>query len=561
MHEASNTETGSSIPTITPTAMSGRAITWSGRWTHASSAGAQITIAQAVTYEMADRAVRVDVTLTNTGTVALSDVTYGRRGEPDQGSCNIGSDFATLNDVVRSPPTDASALVTATTTAGVTPTVILGVGSFDTRMRSDVGSWPGGIAAVWTSPRDPNGAAEDTWIQWAFREPSLAVGASTTFTFFYVFGSTAAEVATRLDDLRFPSGPCVGLAEGAACTTGTGDAGLCRGGVCCTGCFDGTRCVAGRSSAACGIGGATCASCDDSMFCTLDACASGACMHAPDPSICDDGAECTMDVCDEATDSCSHPPYADVRNIGGVCVAPGTIHSVYPCQVCDPTRRTDDWSPMAAGAACGATTCAVGRLTTRACDGAGVCVAAAPMPCPTGMCADASSCTPPCTEGDCAAGSYCDATTMRCEPLVSAGGACADAVECASGICVDGVCCDAACDGTCERCDLAGLGGTCAAVPAGMDPDGECALACDGAGMCEPMPDAGPPDAGAPDAGPPDAGPVRGDAGANDAAVPAPDAGGPITTRGGCGCRVAPSAPAPWLMLGALAWALLRRRR
>jgi hypothetical protein len=69
--------------------------------------------------------------------------------------------------------------------------------------------------------------------------------------------------------------------------------------------------------------------------------------------------------------------------------------------------------------------------------------------------------------------------------------------SCASGFCVDGVCCDRACAGTCEACSASKTGGSdgvCKAVPAGMNPDGEChdqgmtscksTGVCDGAGAC-----------------------------------------------------------------------------
>ncbi len=62
--------------------------------------------------------------------------------------------------------------------------------------------------------------------------------------------------------------------------------------------------------------------------------------------------------------------------------------------------------------------------------------------------------------------------------------------DCLSGFCVDGVCCDTACNQICEACTmtLSGMAdGTCAPIPAGQDPDGDCTLpeTCDGAGMCQ----------------------------------------------------------------------------
>ena len=63
-----------------------------------------------------------------------------------------------------------------------------------------------------------------------------------------------------------------------------------------------------------------------------------------------------------------------------------------------------------------------------------------------------------------------------------------------SGQCVDGVCCASACPGACQACNVEGAAGTCMPVPAGQDPDNECAEdppagcqrdgACDGSGGC-----------------------------------------------------------------------------
>jgi len=67
------------------------------------------------------------------------------------------------------------------------------------------------------------------------------------------------------------------------------------------------------------------------------------------------------------------------------------------------------------------------------------------------------------------------------------GSGCADGSECPSGFCSDGVCCDRACDGACESCNLPIISGTCTPIPAGSDPDDECAGAstCNASGFCE----------------------------------------------------------------------------
>ncbi|MCC6521510.1 MAG: hypothetical protein IT373_02505 [Polyangiaceae bacterium] len=101
--------------------------------------------------------------------------------------------------------------------------------------------------------------------------------------------------------------------------------------------------------------------------------------------------------------------------------------------------------------------------------------------------------TPVCIEGLCAlhatvADQSCAAGAGVCDGLgqcVQANGTpCVTGNQCQSGSCADALCCDAACDGTCERCDGA-TPGTCEPVPAGLDPDGNCAGGvCNGQGTC-----------------------------------------------------------------------------
>ncbi len=71
---------------------------------------------------------------------------------------------------------------------------------------------------------------------------------------------------------------------------------------------------------------------------------------------------------------------------------------------------------------------------------------------------------------------------------------CSRADQCTSGVCTQGICCDSACDGICESCKLASAVGTCLPVPAGEDPEQQCAADlpgscgkegnCDGYGAC-----------------------------------------------------------------------------
>ena len=79
---------------------------------------------------------------------------------------------------------------------------------------------------------------------------------------------------------------------------------------------------------------------------------------------------------------------------------------------------------------------------------------------------------------DCGNGAVCDGNG-NCGD--NTGGPCVDDSECSSGMCIDDVCCATDCAGECEACNVAGVEGTCSAVPAGSDPDDECT----GVGVCD----------------------------------------------------------------------------
>jgi hypothetical protein len=62
---------------------------------------------------------------------------------------------------------------------------------------------------------------------------------------------------------------------------------------------------------------------------------------------------------------------------------------------------------------------------------------------------------------------------------------CALPDQCASGRCVDGVCCESECSAVCESCNIPGLQGSCAPVPAGgTDTTCDGTMACDGSSGC-----------------------------------------------------------------------------
>ncbi|MET0285962.1 MAG: hypothetical protein ABW352_15880, partial [Polyangiales bacterium] len=120
------------------------------------------------------------------------------------------------------------------------------------------------------------------------------------------------------------------------------------------------------------------ASCDDAQFCTVsDRCdATGHCLGAARD--CDGGASCDSS-CDEARDTCVEGRAGCA--IGGACIPQGTLRDGNTCQLCDPTRSTSAWSPVALGATCSdGAFCTVGDV----CDGSGSCQGTA-NPCSDGL--------------------------------------------------------------------------------------------------------------------------------------------------------------------------------
>ena len=367
----------SNFTTTAGPTVAGRTITWTGTYASGSDS---VRVSQIFTFNAADRFVRLDVTVTNTGTTALSNVHYLRAGDPDHGYCNIGmSDFFTFNDVVRQPPTDTNALVVST--GGTMPAVTFGVGSHDARARAH-GDGFGALvpSTTWSAPVDPAGASGDISTAIVFREPTLAASASTTFTLYYVWGPDVATVTSRFDATR------------------------------CSGCWDGSACQPGTSASACGTGGVLCRSCSDGNACTQDLCGAGLCSNPPSPSgtacndgqyctvsdgcngagsctgaarDCSDGLSCTTDTCDESADRCNSPITSGCL-IAGTCRATGSANPANACLVCDPPATRTAWTPAPSG-----TSCNDGQYCTvmDGCNGAGTCGGSARS------CSDGLSCT------------------------------------------------------------------------------------------------------------------------------------------------------------------------
>jgi MYXO-CTERM domain-containing protein len=421
MFRATNQYTGTDIPTTAGPTVAGRSITWSGRYENGADG---VTVDLSYAYGLDDRAVIVTATLTNSGTAPLTDVYFMMNGDPDQGQCVSGS-YNTFNDVVRQPPTDPATLATArVNTPGP---FTLAVGSTDARARThfNASGLPNEDASgTWAAPRDPGDTSQDVGMSIVFREAALAVGASTTFRFAYVWGSDAASIPPRFDVLG-----CAAAADGTACTDPVAGAGACRAGACCTGCWDGTACQAGDTVFACGATGGLCAGCVDGNSCTTDMCATGACTNPPVAAgttcddglfctaddtcdgaalctgaarVCDDGFDCTTDACDEAADSCAAAVNNGFCLAGGGCVADGTVNPANTCEYCAATISNGSWTPAASG-----TTCEDGAFCTAddTCDGAGACTAGAARVCNDGL--------------DCTTDS-CDETADACAVVVAA---------------------------------------------------------------------------------------------------------------------------------------------
>jgi hypothetical protein len=257
----------------------------------------------------------------------------------------------------------------------------------------------------------------------------------------------------------------------------------------------------------------------------------GTCKGCKMDSDCPTGTSCSGFVCDIDNEECDDAPVMAGTVVPMAEQMPGDCKSL----VCDGDGKTmeinDDTDAPVPADECTTSMCSNGApmdtpaaagtkcMTTRACDGAGVCLGAAcmaPADCPgDGPCVDGVCC-------DTACGGLCQACTAalkgagldgQCGPVMAGtdpgmectdpqtcngmgackaptGAACAAAGDCATGFCVDMVCCDMACGGLCQACSAAkkgqGANGACGPIKAGNDPDMECTspMTCNGAGVC-----------------------------------------------------------------------------
>jgi hypothetical protein len=313
-----------------------------------------------------------------------------------------------------------------------------------------------------------------------------------------------------------------------------------------TGACDGAgHCALGGTAVSCGT-----ATCTGSTFTPVSHCnGSGACA-APTSSACAGNFECgsnnaCLTTCTKdgdcvppftcqgsgSTKSCAQKPNGQVCTAGNQCISgfctDGVCCGSGPCGTCAACNLNGlgSCAPLAAGAAAPTGQCAVTTTcgNTGTCNGAGACTQAsssvtcgtaacsgttytpAPACSGTGTCSTPAStscgtyvcgtgaCKTSCSaDTDCATGSYCTGTGGSCLTKKTNGGTCGAAHECSSNNCVDGVCCSTAACGTCQACNLNGLG-TCANVASGgAEPHARCAAngtcgntgTCDGSGAC-----------------------------------------------------------------------------
>lgn len=150
-------------------------------------------------------------------------------------------------------------------------------------------------------------------------------------------------------------------------------------------------------------------SCDDNDRCSInDFCLDGACFGVP--LDCDDGRYCTSDSCDHLTGECLHTLNGGWCFIDGVCYSDYTVNPLCPCQVCNATMSTYDWSFTVHGDSCDdsdpCTTNDVCDATLQRCAGTPLNCSAGDSQCTTGYC-DRGVCAViaineevPCDDGD-----------------------------------------------------------------------------------------------------------------------------------------------------------------
>ncbi len=498
--------------------LSGNSLEWSGSRASSVDASASMSVTKRATILPSGRAIRVDVTLRNTGARNFSQLHYMYFGDPNPGAVTGNSCFdpaspincfATENDVLRQAEAGGTAPLTdnslvAASSRNLPNNVALGMGTFDLRARAHAGTIRNtSPRAVWDAPDDPNGLFQDVDTALVFRLGNLNAGASVSVTYFFVLGPNADVVEDRFDDLRCSISP--DLTE---CLSG-GEEGLCRAGQCCVGCWDGTACRPGSGVGACGVGGLLCVNCSDGNACTQDSCnPGGTCSSAVID--CDDGLDCTTNTCNPASGGCQTSVVSGCA-IDNACWLAGQVNPTNDCQKCEPSQATTAWTNQAAGTLCDDGLFCTGPGVER-CDDSGRCIGE-PRVCPNesgiacavGACDEASqACTTAIASDSCFIDGQCiDAgtphpteTCLACVPSKSQ-----DEWSVQEGAClIDGACIPAGTpspDNRCLVCDpQVDDAAYSPAAPGVRCGDPSCvggvltpAPLCDGQGVCAPRPD------------------------------------------------------------------------
>ncbi|WP_236516972.1 putative metal-binding motif-containing protein [Sandaracinus amylolyticus] len=254
----------------------------------------------------------------------------------------------------------------------------------------------------------------------------------------------------------------------ASATCGDGTITNCELYTCSEGGDEGTTCAT-----ACAPAGT-----NDDTFCIASAhCEDGTCAaDVPDGGACNEDTDCSAGHCDNgyccSSGTCCNGDVATCPGGGAVtriCTDTEDCQGSRGMTECNAQFQCVTVDGIADDRGCTSTTRAqdCGLYNPIYCDGTEV---QTPRMCPI-------SCT---VDSECIAQAHCD--VGFCVPDLPPGRNCSRNQDCQDGLtCTDGVCCNSVCNGSCEACDVPGFAGTCTAVPAGADLDGECAgFACSG---------------------------------------------------------------------------------
>ncbi len=218
-------------------------------------------------------------------------------------------------------------------------------------------------------------------------------------------------------------------------------------------------------------------------------------------SDCLTGASCVDGVCCSSS-SCSTCQACNLASSPGNCanVPASSLEPHGLCATSPPCGNTGACDGVGhcqlggTGVPCGTATCSGSTFTPIShCNGSGGCAAPTSSGCSPYVCGT-NACKTSCTaDADCVAPYTCQgsSSTKSCA-LKPNGQTCAGASQCISGFCTDGVCCGSSACGTCQACNVNGLG-SCAPIPAGTAaPAGQCGAngtcgntgTCNGGGAC-----------------------------------------------------------------------------